>query len=64
MKLSTPSPAARRWLYGVLIAAVPLLVAYGVLEESAAPLWIAAAGAVVGHGLAAANVPHDPGRHE
>ena len=62
MKIKMPSPAARRWAYGVLTAGVPLLVAYGVVEASVAPLWVAAGGAVLGFGLAAANTP-PTGRH-
>jgi hypothetical protein len=42
----------RKWLYGVSLTAVPLLVAYGVLEESAAPLWIALIGSVLAPTLA------------
>lgn len=53
-------PKTRRWIYGIAIAAVPLLVAYGVVAESDAALWIGLAGAVLGTGvpaLAAANTP-------
>jgi hypothetical protein len=42
----------RKWLYGVSLTVVPLLVAYGVLEESAAPLWIALIGSVLAPTLA------------
>lgn len=49
----------RSWLYAVSVAAVPLLVAYGVIEESTAPLWIAAAGAVLNSTLALRNVTPD-----
>ena len=55
-------PKTRRWIYGIAIAAVPLLVAYGVIAESDAALWIGLAGAVLGTGvpaLAAANTPTD-----
>lgn len=51
-------PRTRRWIYGIAVAAVPLLVAYGVIAESDAALWIGLAGAVLGTGvpaLAAAN---------
>ena len=51
-------PATRRWLYGIAVAVVPLLVIYGVVAESDAALWIGLAGAVLGSGapaLAAAN---------
>lgn len=62
-------PKTRRWVYGIAVAAVPLAVAYGVVAESDAALWIGLAGAVLGTGvpaLAAANtdVPkeRDPNR--
>lgn len=49
------TPARRRWLYLVLTAAVPLLITYGVLTDSTAPLWVSLAAAVLGTGTAAAN---------
>ena len=55
-------PKTRRWIYGIAIAAVPLLVAYGVIAESDTALWIGLAGAVLGTcvpALAAANTPPD-----
>lgn len=52
----------RKWAYGVLLAAIPLLVAYGVVEEAAAPLWIAFAGAFVAPTLALTHLtPVDGG---
>lgn len=50
------SPQTRRWVYSVGLAAIPLLVFYGAIEREAAPLWIAAVGAILGNGLALANV--------
>jgi hypothetical protein len=56
------SAETRRWIYAIALAVVPLLVAYGVLEESAAPLWIALIGAVVAPALALNNItPDAPG---
>ena len=46
----------RKWIYGVCLAAVPILVLYGVIDESAAPLWIALIGALVAPSLALANM--------
>jgi hypothetical protein len=46
----------RRWIYGVCLAAVPLLVALGILENEIAPLVIALVGAVIAPGLALANI--------
>lgn len=43
---------ARRWAYGVLTAAVPLLMVYGVLDEQTAALWVSMGAAVFGTGLA------------
>ena len=42
----------RKWIYGISLAAVPLLVLYGVIDEAAAPLWVALIGAVVAPTLA------------
>lgn len=50
---------ARRWVYGVCLAAVPLLVALGILENEIAPLVIALVGAVIAPGLALANISPD-----
>lgn len=49
----------RRWIYGVSLAAVPLLVALGILENEIAPLVIALVAAVVAPGLALANMSPD-----
>lgn len=54
------SPAVRLWLYGIVGAAVPLLVIYGITTAEQGTAWLAVAGAVLapaGLGLAAANVP-------
>jgi hypothetical protein len=49
----------RKWLYGISITVVPLLVAYGVLEESAAPLWIALLGSFLAPSLALSHLTPD-----
>ena len=49
----------RRWLYAVGIAAVPVLVAFGWLEDSIAPAVIGLVYAVFMGGLAASNVTPD-----
>ena len=33
--------SARRWIYGVATAVIPLLIAYGVVDDQTAPLWVA-----------------------
>lgn len=47
------TPAIRKWVYGIATAVIPLLIVYGVLDENAAPLWIALVGAVLVPGMAA-----------
>ncbi len=51
------TPAVRRWVYGIALAAMPLAVLYGIVSEAAAPLWVTLAGAVLVPGLAIANTP-------
>jgi hypothetical protein len=53
----------RRYIYGICLAAVPLLVALGILENEIAPLVIALVGAVVAPGLALANMSPDAEPH-
>lgn len=53
--MKMPSPRVRRYLYRVGMAAVPLLVAYGVVAQEYAALWSVAFGAVLA--VADANVP-------
>jgi len=49
------SEPTRAWIYRAFTAAMPLLVFYGVTDDQAAPLWVAAVGSFLGFGLAAAN---------
>ena len=49
----------RKWLYGVSIATVPVLVAVGWVDDNLAPAIIGLANAVFIGGLAMANVPKD-----
>ena len=49
----------RRWLYGILLAGVPLLIVYGVVDDATGPLWIALGGAMLAPTLALAYVPDD-----
>lgn len=54
------SPKARLYVYGILGAAAPLLVAYGIVTEQEVALWLSLAGTILatgGLGIAAANVP-------
>lgn len=50
------TPQVRQWLYVVLTAAVPLLIAYGIVDAVQAALWLALAAAVLGTGTAAVAV--------
>ena len=51
------TPQVRRWAYGVITAIVPLLVVYGAVEQTTAPLWLALAASVLGTGTALAHTP-------
>lgn len=51
------TPDVRRWAYAVITALVPILVAYGALENVTAPLWLALAASVLGTGTALAHTP-------
>ena len=46
------SRQGRKWLYGISLAVIPLLVAYGVIEKTDAPLWVALVGSVLAPTLA------------
>ena len=46
------SREGRKWLYGIALTVVPLLVAYGVVTEDAAPLWVALIGSFLAPTLA------------
>lgn len=50
MKL--PNAATRQWLYGIVVAALPLLVVLKIVNPGDVPLWLALAGAVLGTGAA------------
>lgn len=57
------SEAKRAWLYRISVGLIPLLVAYGVVAEGTAGLWLGLAGAILGagtSGLAAANTSTKP----
>lgn len=56
------SPAARTYLYGIALAALPLLVYFGIVTEDDAPLWAALVGAILVPGVAFANRPTKGGR--
>jgi hypothetical protein len=47
----------RKWAYGIITAAVPLLVVYGIIEAATAPLWLALAASILGTATAFAHTP-------
>lgn len=51
------NPVARKWVYGIALAVMPLLVAYGIISEQTAPLWVSLVSAVLVPSLALANTP-------
>lgn len=53
-------PSIRRWLYGIAAALLPLGTAYGLLDDTRAPLWLNLAGAVL-LTVALANVDDQQG---
>ena len=55
-----PDPVIRRYLYGVVVALIPVLVAFGVVSPDSVQVWLNVAAAVLGLGtttLAIANTP-------
>lgn len=42
------TPKVRSWLYGVVTAALAILVVYGVISEGEVSVWLALAGALLG----------------
>lgn len=52
------TPAVRAWIYGLVLASVPLLVFYGLVDAKAAPLFLTLAVALL-------NIDTTPkGKHE
>lgn len=47
--------STRAYIYRVLLAAQPVVVAYGLLSDTLATLWLSVASAVLGLGLATVN---------
>lgn len=47
--------ATRAYLYRIVLALIPILTAYGVLESADAALYVALAAAVLSTGLAVGN---------
>ena len=49
----------RVWLYRVSLAGIPLLVAYGAVSETVAPLWAALLGSILAPSLALTHMSPD-----
>ena len=47
--------STRAYIYRILLAAQPLIVAYGLASDSESVLWLSVASAVLGGGLAVKN---------
>ncbi len=48
MKLQLPSAQVRQYLYGLVLTAMPLLVALNIVDPTLVPLWLNLAGAILG----------------
>ena len=55
--ISWLTPQIRAWLYGIVTAIVPILTIYGIIDQNAAPLWLALAASVLGMATAFAHTP-------
>ena len=53
--MSLKNEATRAYIYRVLVALVPVLVAYGILDSRQVSVWLGLAVTVLGFGLASAN---------
>jgi len=56
MRTWLENPENRAWVYNVALAVVPVLVAYGLVSEVEAAVWLGLLSAVLGLGLARKNV--------
>lgn len=53
------TPKTRKYIYRVLLAIVPILIFYGLIQEEIAPQIIALLGALFGFSVADSNTPKD-----
>ena len=60
MSLNIQDPAVRRYVYGIAVAAIPLLVIFGVIAQDDAQVWLNLAAAVLGLGTTALALPNTP----
>ena len=55
-----PDPLIRRYIYGVVLAFIPILVGFGVISPEQVQLWLNLAAAVLGLGATALALPNTP----
>ena len=53
------SAKTRAWIYGILLAVQPLAVAYGIVNDTTASLWVNLGAAILSGGLALSNITPD-----
>lgn len=54
------NPATRKYVYGIVAAAIPILVVFGVIAEDQVQLYLTLAAAVLGFGSSALAAPNTP----
>lgn len=58
------NPQTRRYIYGIVAAAIPILVIVGVISEDQVQLWLTFAAAVLGLGSAGLAAPNTPDKSD
>ena len=58
------NPKARKYIYGIVAAAIPLLVLGGFITEDDVQLWLTLAAAVLGFGSAGLAAPNTPDKSD
>ena len=53
--MSLKNEQTRAYIYRILVAVVPILVAYGIVDSRQIAVWLGLASTVLGFGLASAN---------
>lgn len=56
------TPAARKWIYGIVAAGIPILVLFGVIAAEDTQVWLNFAAAVLGLGAASLALPNTPSK--
>ena len=63
--MNLKDPATRRYIYGIVLAVIPLAQFFRLIPDETVPLIINIVTAVLGTGAAALALPNTPdGRHE